>query len=318
MTQLPSYGISTRSDAVVSYLYLTGAMSISGSAVVVSKIMASTLPTFLATELGVVIGLFLLLPLTFLIRREPIETDIKTNRVFLLQALFGVVLYRVFTFWGLKFTSAANSGLITSAAPVLVAILAFFFLRERLSGRRISGIALVSAGLTAINLYPFISGDAGGLTSMRGNLFIFAAVFCEALFSVLSKAACRPVSALYRTTVITFYAFILLLPFAISDGLAFDWTALDRASVFCVLYYGGFVSFLSYVFWFKGIEKLPAGDAAVFTSVVPLSSIILSALILKEEISSIHVIGLVCIVIGIICSCRKGRRNHNDNILQDV
>lgn len=144
---------------------------------------------------------------------------------------------------------------------------------------------------------------------MRGNLLIFAAVFCEALFSVLSKAKCRPVSALYRTTVITFYAFILLLPPAIRDGLAFNWPALHSASVFCVLYYGGFVSFLSYVLWFKGIEKIPAGNAAVFTSVVPLTSIVLSALILKEEISANHAAGLTFIIIGIICSCRSKNRS---------
>jgi len=290
-----------------SYLYLAGAMFISGSAVVVSKIMVGSLPTFLATELGIVVGLLFLIPLLFFIKKEAVQADLKTNIILLLQALFGVFLYRIFTFWGLRYTTAANSGLVTSASPVLVALLAYYFLKEKLTRQRILGIIFVFFGLLFINLYPFLYGDTDGSGSIKGNMLILLAVLCEALFSVLSKAACKPMSALYRTTIITFYAFILLLPFSIYDGLQYDWTKIDSPTVFCVFYYGIFVSFLSYVFWFKGIEKVPASSAAVFTSVVPISSILLSALILKEQVLIVHIIGLVCIIGGIIISCLSVR-----------
>jgi len=282
-------------------------MFISGSAVVVSKIMVGSLPTFLATELGIVVGLFFLIPLLFFIKKEAVQTDLKTNSILLLQAFFGVFFYRIFTFWGLRYTTAANSGLITSASPVLVALLAFFFLKEKLTGQRILGIIFVVIGLLFINLYPFLYGDTDGSGSIKGNMLILLAVLCEALFSVLSKAACKPMSALYRTTIIVFYAFMLLLPFSIYDGFQYDWTKIDSQAIFCVIYYGAFVSFLSYVFWFKGIERLPASNAAVFTSIVPLSSILLSALILKEQILTVHIIGLVCIIGGIIISCLSVR-----------
>lgn len=216
------------------------------------------------------------------------------------QALFGVFFYCLFTFWGLQYITAANSGLITSASPVLVAFLAFFFLKEKLTKQRILGIIFVVIGLLFINLYPFLNGDMDGFGSIKGNMLILLAVLCEALFSILSKAACEPMSVLYRTILITFYAFMLLLPF---DGLRYNWTRIDGSAIFCMFYYGAFVSFLSYVFWFKGIEKIPASNAAVFTSVVPVSSILLSALILTEQILMIHIIGLVCIIIGIIISC---------------
>ncbi|WP_081998888.1 DMT family transporter [Robinsoniella peoriensis] len=61
-------------------------------------------------------------------------------------------------------------------------------------------------------------------------------------------------------------------------------TRIDLSSVICVIYYGFFVSFISYVLWFKGIEKVPASNAAVFTSMVPVSSIVLSAVVLKETV----------------------------------
>lgn len=290
-----------------SYLYLVGGMFISGSAVVVSKIMTASLPTFLATELGITIGLFFLIPLLVFINKETIQTDLKTNFILLLQAFLGIFCYRIFTFWGLLFTTAANSGLIASAAPVIVALLAFFFLKEKLSWQKVLGISFVAIGLLAINLYPFLNNGIDKSGSIKGNMFIMLAVICEALFLVLSKVACKQMSALYRTTIIAFYAFLLLLPFSFYDGLHYDWARMNISSILCVLYYGFFVSFLSYVFWFKGIEKVQVSSAAVFTSVVPVSSIVLSALILKEPILSVHIIGLVCIIGGIFVSTNKDR-----------
>lgn len=286
-----------------SYLYLAGAMFIAGSAVVASKILAGSMPSFLATELGILVGLLFLIPLLFLVKKETFQTDLKTNAILLIQALFGVFLYRIFTFVGLQYTSAANSGLITSCSPVIVALLAFLFLREKLTITRMIGILVVVIGMLAINIYPFLNSNMESSNDVKGNLFILLAVLCEALFSILSKVSCKPMSALYRTTIITFYAFILLLPFSVYDGLQYDWAGIELSSVICVLYYGFFVSFLSYVFWFKGIEKVPASNAAVFTSVVPVSSIVLSAVVLKETVMAVHMVGLGCVIGGILISC---------------
>lgn len=123
-----------------AYLDLTLAMFIAGSAVVVSKMMVGTVPIFLATELGIIIGLIILLAATFWIKKERNHLDLKTYCILLAQAICGIVLYRVFTFWGLFYTSAANSGLISSSSPGIVMILAFFILREKLSFKKFYGI----------------------------------------------------------------------------------------------------------------------------------------------------------------------------------
>ncbi len=285
-----------------AYFDITLAMFISGSAVVVSKMMVSSLPTFLATELGIFIGMLILLPLTFLVKKESIPLDGYTHAVLLAQALCGIVLYRIFTFIGLKYTSAATSGLITSASPIMIVLLAYFILKEKLSLHHITGVIFVFIGLLTINLYTyFSSGAVDG--SIKGNLLIMLAVICEALFSILSKAKCKPISSLCRTTIIVFYAFMLLLPFAIHDATTYSISTVSLQNILCVLYYGVFVSFLSYLLWFKGIEKVSASHGAVFTSVVPVSSILLSAILLKENILPIHIISLIFIIIGIWIAC---------------
>lgn len=292
-----------RNKNLSSYINLTLAMFISGSAVVVSKMMVTALPTFLATELGITIGMMILIPYTFLIKKYEWKYDIRTHLVMFAQAFCGVFLYRICTFAGLKFTTAATSGLITSAGPVIVVLLAFLILKEKIGFKQVTAIIFTVIGLVLINLTAYT--NAGGHGSFRGNLLIMAAVICEALFSILSKAKCKPVTALGRTTIIVIYAFLLLLPFSIHDAIGFDFAGLGIRSILCVGYYGIFVTYLSYVFWFRGIEKVKASNAAVFTSVVPVSSVMLSVVLLHESLLPLHIISLFFILAGIWISINR-------------
>lgn len=292
-----------RNKNLSAYINLTLAMFISGSAVVVSKMMVTSLPTFLATELGITIGMMILIPYSFLIKKSEWRYDFRTHLVMFAQAFCGVLLYRICTFVGLKFTTAATSGLITSAGPVIVLLFAFLILKEKISLKQVIAIIFTVIGLVLINLTAYTK--AGGHGSFKGNLLIMAAVICEALFSILSKVKCKPVTALCRTTIIVIYAFLLLLPFSIHDAVGFDFKGLALKSVLCVGYYGIFVTYLSYVFWFQGIEKVKASNAAVFTSVVPLSSVLLSVILLHESLLPLHIISMVFILVGIWISVNR-------------
>ena len=291
----------------VAYVYLSLAMLIAGSAVVAGKIMVERMPVFLAAELGLLVSLLVLLPLTFWVRRECLIRNIQTNLLLLAQALCGVVLYRLFFFWGLNHTTAVAGGLISSAAPVIIALLAVVLLGEAWSVRRMGGALCVAAGLVAVNAYPFIVGGGSGQQSVQGNALIFAAVLSEAAFSVMSKARCQSMSATYRTCMLAVFAFVCLLPFALYDAMFYDLRQMDSLTAACLVYYGVFVSFLSYVFWFRGIALVPAGTAASFTGLVPLGSFLLSWWLLREPVHSVHFVGLAGVLGGIGLSCMPVR-----------
>lgn len=286
-----------------AYCHLAMAMTIAGSAVVAGKIIVSDIPVFLAAELGIAFSLpFLLFPC---LRRHKgaWPSNRKTHMILFIQGLCGVVLYRIFMFWGLKYTSATAAGLIGSTAPVLIALLAFLLLREKLPGYRLIGAACVSIGIIAMNIMPFFENAAEAGSTLFGNCLVLAAILCESLFSVMSKPLCQPMSALLRTTLVSLYSFACLLPLALYDAVDYDFARISTSSLLCVGYYGFFVSFLSYVLWFKGIANVPAGIAGAFTGFVPLSSVFFSWLVLHEHISLTHWLGLIFVLAGISFSC---------------
>lgn len=313
---------SSRSRQWLAWVCLALAMSIAGSAVVAGKLLVGSLPVFLAAELGLGAGLVIMLPLLWL-RGEKGALDRRTHATLAVQALCGIALYRVFTFEGLRFTSAASAGLMSSAAPAVIGLLAWAILHERPPLRRICGIACVSLGLVAINISPFLAGQgaaeqsaavqAAGMPAglaedllwrtLLGNGLVLAAVLGEAAFSVLSKARCCPMSPLRRTTIVSLYAFIMLLPMALFDAQHYDFSGLTGMALGCIAYYGAAVSYLSYVLWFKGIALVPASAAAAFTGLVPLSGVALSWLVLGEQILWTHLAGLACVTVGIWLSC---------------
>ena len=290
-----------------AYTELTLAMFIAGSSVVASKLLVQTLPVFLASECSLIIASVILSLLTFINKKQIPKINIKILTVLFLQSLTGVFLFRVFLFFGLKYTSAIESGLITSASPAMVGLLAFFILKEKPSLNKIIGIIFVFAGLVIVNVYSS-SVSSNNTISLKGNILILIAITSEALFSILSKIT-NDIPAMYRTTIINLFALVCFIPFSIYDILHFDFTQISYTSFLPVLYYGTFISVISYILWFKGISKVPASEAAVFTGVMPISSIFLSSVILKEKISHSHIISLILIILGIYFSCLNYKKH---------
>ncbi len=170
--------------------------------------------------------------------------------------------------------------------PAIVVILAFLILKEKISKNNAIGLAFVIVGLLCVNLYTyFVEGTLD--SSVLGNFLILIAVTGEGLFSVLSKIKCIPMSPVYRTTLVAGLAFICLLPLAIHDAWGYPFAEMSLQTILCIAYYGIFVSFISYVLWFRGIAKVAASNAAIFISVVPVSSIILPRSCSMKKSSSV-------------------------------
>lgn len=92
-------------------------------------------------------------------------------QTFFIMVLIGVILGAHFAFWitSLTKTSVASSVILVTAHPVLVAPVAFYFLKERLSWVNAAGIAISLSGVIILVLgnYGF---SALGLDTLEGNI----------------------------------------------------------------------------------------------------------------------------------------------------
>lgn len=292
----------TIDSPILPRVQLTLAMLLAGSSVVFSKVIATNVPTFLANALILLLASGVLLILIWRLEGR-LRVPRSAWRPLFLQALCGVVLFRVLLFYGLPLTSAASAGILTSATPALATLLAWLVLRERLSAGRVLGVLLTSLGILVLTV-PGASGGTGS-HPLLGNLMVLGAAGCEAVWTVLSKRSGAALSPLAATTLVTLLALGMFLPLAVREALHFNFMALPLTAGLALLYYALGATVLAYLLWFAGVRQLGAGSAAVYTGWLPVSAVACSALVLRESLTPWHALGLGCVLCATLVFARR-------------
>jgi drug/metabolite transporter (DMT)-like permease len=155
-------------------------------------------------------------------------------------------------------------------------------------------LTLTNADLSAFKTFSFNTGD----------LVMLIAVFLWASYSVYSKK----VIDMYSPIVLTFYSFlfctIFLIPFIIYEK---SWTlipTIPNSAYLSVLYMSIFPSVIGYLVQQMSIKAIGPGKTSIFVNLVPIFSIILSVIILKETLMPIKLLTTLLIIAGVYI-CQK-------------
>lgn len=289
-----------------AYFELSLAMFIVGSSVVVGKLLVDNIPVFLISGLRFAISSLILFPILIKYEGLTFLTINKKDWLILgLQSFTGVFLFNILLLNGLKYTNAIESGIILGTTPAIIALISLLFLKEKMSLYKWLGILLSVIGIIIINVFGSNVTLGDKSFSFWGNLLILGAVVCEALFTIFRKVSSNKVTPLLTATAVSIIGLILFLPFSIYDALNFDFSTITILDWLYILYFGLFVTVIAFLLWFQGVSKVSASTAGVFSSVMPVSAVILSSIILKEEITIINLLGITCILLAILVFTKK-------------
>jgi drug/metabolite transporter (DMT)-like permease len=272
------------------------AMALAGSSVVVGKILVKTTPVFFGAFTSQLVAFVCMIPLMRGRLSELRRLTSKQWKYLFLQGLCGIVLFRVFTLYGLHSTGAVQAGVITGTTPAVLALLSLFLLGERLTKRTLTGIVCAVLGCVVINIF---TGKNSGDNSIAGCLLILAAVICESLFTIFRKRIAESVSATTNTTVLIFCSLLLLIFPAIWD-LSTMTSLPNPTALLAIGYYGVFATVIAYLLWTSAVGKVSGATAGAATAAMPASSLILAALLLGEQLHWYHLAGCLMIVAGIL------------------
>jgi drug/metabolite transporter (DMT)-like permease len=192
---------------------------------------------------------------------------------------------------GLAQIDASTSVTIWATEPVLIVVMAFAFLRERLG--RWTGACLVVASVGV----ALIVGAPGADDPLAGVALTFLSVLACALYSILLRRmeltdGTLPIVFLQQTSALVFSAVVLVL-FAGQALAGSRPTALEFASAIASggLYYG--VAFLLYV---AGLRRTSATRAGMSLTLIPVFGLIFSALLLGETMGLRQLLGSLLVI----------------------
>ena len=296
----------------MSYIYLSAAMFIVGSSVVVGKIISFDFPLFLASALRFLVAALLLLPMG-VYKRKLFCLSRHDWYIISTMAFCGQILFTILLLLGLRYTSGISAGTLTSTTPFFMALIAFAFLGERFSAWQIFGLLLSFSSIIFLSIDTFRLMLEGGSFSWLGNLLILAAVASEAVFLLFAKKLDKQLSGLEITAILSLLGFLLCLPPAFIEAASFNFNVLGTADILAILYFGAVYTDLAYICWFRGIAGASVAVASAFTAVMPLSATLLSTFLLKEDISAWQLIALLTAVIAILVLAKAEKERKTCN-----
>lgn len=264
-----------------------------------SFIATKQLLTEISPETIIVMRLLLaigLLALIIFYRKISFGID-KENvkKIFVLSAV------AVFHLWiqitGLKFTSASNTGWIIGTAPIFIAILGYFYFKEKLSLSKISGIVIAFAGLI------FLIGKGNpfevDLIKNVGDWLVLLSSFTWGVYSIINKK----ISLNFSPIKTIFYLFVIMLlvilPFNINKQNLVSILNLSSLGWFNIMFLGLLCSGVSYVIWAYLLKEMSSVKVGAYLYIEPFITFIGAWILLNEEITLSMLISGLVITFGV-------------------
>ncbi|WHY69403.1 DMT family transporter [Neobacillus sp. SuZ13] len=229
--------------------------------------------------------LFLLL--IFLLMKKKISWKlVKSNALFLILSGIALGGNWIFLYQSYDYTTIANATLGYYFAPVFVMILSPFVLRENLSIKKIVCIGVAIVGMLLIvgeGVSASKSDDILGL-----SFGLIAGAFYAAL--LLLNKFIKDTGKLELTIIQLGTTTLLLMPYVFLTS-GFGIFEVSGSSIPFIIILGIVNTGIGFWLFFSGMEKLKGQSIAMLSYVDPFVAILISAMILQEQITTIQMLG---------------------------
>lgn len=286
------------------YVLLILATVFWGGNFVLGRAVADDIPPSTISLLRWCIGLVVFFP--FVYKRLPSEwPSIRQHwPVVLVMSLTGIAGFNSFVYVALHHTTSINASLVNSSTPILIFILSFLFLKDRLHRFQAVGAVLSIAGV----LFILTKGSLENILSLSfngGDLLMVAAVVCWSIYSMLVKQFAGRLPGYTTFFVCICIGIIILLPFSIVELFVYEravhWHV---SSIGAMLYFGIFASIAAFTCWNTAVEEVGAGKAGIFLNFIPVFATIFAVLLLGEQVAWYQGVGGLLVVAGVYLSTK--------------
>ncbi len=198
-------------------------------------------------------------------------------------------------FTALTLASAGLVALLLYTYPAIVAILSRLVFRHPLTWIQILAVGISLAGSI------LIIGKAGDGKPL-GIFFGLLAAFIYSVYILTGSRFPKDVTPITSTTVIASSAAVTYAGVVSVKGFhppmtATGWIALMAIAVVCTV--------LAILFFFEGLKRVGPVRASVFSTIEPVFTVILAAMVLNESITLVRVLGGALIVCAVILLARE-------------
>ena len=229
--------------------------------------------------------------------------------------LFGVAVNQMCFFHGLSLSSSINAGIIMTVNPIIVVVLSFFILKEKVSVQKSLGILIGAIGAILLTL----TAGTGSGDSVFGDILLFINAASYGLYLVLVKPLMQKYSPITVITYIFTFGllYILLYPPTLSEFFSIDYSLLTQAAIFKIIYIIIGVTFLAYLLTVYALKDLSPSVSSSYIYLQPVLVIFFAVIFAAIGISDDYTdtitwekVGyMLLIFLGVFITTRRKRAN---------
>lgn len=218
-------------------------------------------------------------------QRIPFE-KIKKEIPYLLFSGIAMGINWILLFEAYKYTTVSLATLSYYFAPVIVTVVCPILFREKMTVKQILCFVMSTVGLVLIT---GIGDMSGGSNHLVGILFgLGAAVFYAAV--VLLNKFIKNVDGIHRTFLQFLAAIVILVPYVLATS-GINLNVLDGNGWGCLLIVGLVHTGITYCLYFSSLKELPGQKAAILSYIDPLVAVLVSVVLLGEQMTLMQVLG---------------------------
>ena len=226
----------------------------------------------------------------------------------LLASILGMCINMLAFFRGLELSTPINSGIIITLSPVLVLILSYFFLKEKVTLKKIIGILIGFSGA----VFLILNSSKTGINAPNiplGNSFFLLNASAYAGYLIVIK----PLTSKYNIFTLMKWLFLIGLvlstPITFNQFIEVDWTELPWFAIWRMAYVVIGTTFLTYLFNIYALKTLSPTTVGSFIYLQPIITIGFALITGNDVLDTTKLFSCLLVFIGIYLVSIRNRNN---------
>ena len=227
----------------------------------------------------------------------------------LIASILGMCVNMLAFFRGLELSTPINSGIIITLSPVLVLILSYFFLKEKVTVKKIIGILIGFSGA----VFLILNSSKTGINAPNiplGNSFFLLNASAYAGYLIVIK----PLTSKYN--IFTLMKWLFLIGLVLSSPITFNqfvevnWTKLPWFAIWRMAYVVIGTTFLTYLFNIYALKTLSPTTVGSFIYLQPIITIGFALITGNDVLDTTKLFSCLLVFIGIYLVSIRNKNNQ--------
>ncbi|MDR3706006.1 MAG: DMT family transporter [Paludibacteraceae bacterium] len=213
-------------------------------------------------------------------------------------ALFSIVLNQGTFVFGLSLTSPIDASVVTTMLPIVTMIVAAFYLKEPVTGKKVLGVFIGAMGALIL-----ILSNKGNLAShsgsIWGDLLCLSAQFSFAIYLTFFRDLIKKYSGITIMKWMFIYASMCFVPFSYHDLTQVNFSEIPSAVYLEIAYVVIGATFVSYLLIMVAQKTLRPTVVSMYNYVQPIVASIVAVAIGIDTFGLVKSISIVLVFLGV-------------------